>query len=257
MNTIISLLSHIWLHQSESKVMSQLIFASWSLSATQVAKLCQISRLSAHSTLSQLVSKWLASQTQYNKTYLYASISINQIKERVNNTYAGKMKAIEELSTLKEKYKYQRGGDKLWTHTLTGVEWLKSVYEETLKSDYIFWMISSNKTMDQKFLDYLYDHYIERRNAIVKNIKTIFMPFSYKRFIKQCRLRKLEIKEQIGVLFDSKTYIENTILLWWNEKVTIVSVYEWWIKVTTHSDQIFHDTMLNVFNILRERTKKI
>lgn len=237
--------------------MSQLIFSPQGLSATQVGKLCQISRLSAYWVLIQLAGKWFVSQRQSNRVNIYSSISLEQIKDRINNSYAEKLKTIEELAILSKEYENKNNITKVWAYTLTWVEWLKSIYEETLKSDYIFGMISNNKTLDQKFLDYLYESYMGRRNKLVKDIKTIFMPFSYKRYITQCKLHKVDIVGKIGVLFDSKTYIENNILLWWKGNVSIISTHLGVITVTTHTDTIFHATMLNMFGILWERTKKI
>lgn len=220
--------------------------------ATTISRKIWENRITTYDILKKLCKKWIATEVVKGKKHLFSVISPKVLLQKQQAEQNNKLDKFKEILPQLNKIQQQNVWIKPIVKMYDGLEWIKSMYEDSINSSYQY-VIIWKKNMDPKFEDYLYNYFVPKRIKKWMKVKVIhWRPFeeSVINNVWEKYLREV-------VLIDHDLFnIWNVIFLHSDNKISISMFSSEEMSWLTIQSKILHDTFKSIFDMLRVAYKK-
>lgn len=183
----------------------------WSSPASSIARRSEIKRVTVYTILEDLKKRWFATETTKGDVKYYSVISPDSLLRQLEQKYEAFKEKVPELMALADKF-----GNRPKIQFFEGIEWIKNLYNELLKTkDPIFSFLSDDE-IDSKLKDYLNKQFIKlRKNQNIHASVIIRDNDANKEYLNTTKKDKMT---DIKLIKDNLIWLEwELVLFWWNK----------------------------------------
>lgn len=225
--------------------------------ASSIARKVGLKRLTTHNSLEHLKQKGIVSSHIQTNITRYSPIPFAELQQKFIIEREQKQQLLSQLGEGIESFIQM---NHIYSHqpeaTLySWLEGIKTLYEQTLlDTTSVYAIIGTDTAKDERFLQYLYDSYIPRRNTLIHDIKTIFSKTAYQRYQANYHKRgRTRQDDRARCVDETLLPIKGGIILYGWKDVAVTSYNLHGISALHYSNQAFYESMRAIFLYLWKR----
>lgn len=180
--------------------------------ASSIARFCNENRLTSYSILKELLKKWFIFEISKNNINYYTAVSPEKIFKDYQDKLSILEKKLPELMTIMNKFDNR---PKLLFYE--GVEGVKSVYDEILKTKEPLYAFLSDDNIAPELKEYLNETFIAKRKKKKIHASVIVRETpANKQYLSKTKKNKLT---EIRIIHDDLLWLEWELVLFWENKI--------------------------------------
>lgn len=244
--TLLTALGENWLDPKEANVYLTTLSLGEASASTIARKIWQ-KRITTYDILKKLSSKGIVIKTVKGWVFRFRAVSPEILFQQQKEQMHSHLQHLEEILPLLERLA-PAGTGKPAIHIYEWLEGLKTMYEESLNSDYQD-VIIGKQDMHPEFAAYLYDHFIPRRIKKWMQVRVIYSN-QYEADIVEKNNPQDDFRE-IFVLDHELFNIGNALFLHSEDKFSLAMFHEHEMIWVTIKSRTIHDSLRSIFTMLR------